>query len=79
MSQDALERFLGRLITDDDFREYAMNSLPRVCFEHGFDLSAEEQKIIKDIDLEKFAIVSESLDKRIKRSRSLMRAYRIAD
>ena len=73
MSQDAVERFLGRLITDDDFREYALDSLSRTCFEYGFDLTAEEQKIIKSIDLKGFAILSEILNKGIKRSRKMMR------
>ncbi len=69
MSQDGVERFLGRLITDEDFREKAGNSLSRICMEHGFDLTTDEKRILGKMNLNEFGLVAYLLNKGIKRSR----------
>ncbi len=42
MSQDAIERFLGRLLTEDDFRAYVSESFERACMEEGFVFTESE-------------------------------------
>lgn len=68
MSQEAVERFLGRLLTDDDFRDYAGQSFARACMEEGFHLTEEESRIIKSLDFNRFILLSKKLDGNIKRS-----------
>lgn len=67
MSQDALERLLGRLLTDDQFRYRAMQSLELACREGGYRLTAEEVRLIRPEDLVRFNMVADSLDDGIKR------------
>ena len=69
MSQSSVEAFLGRLITDPDFRELVESDFARVCFEHGIELTLAEKAILRSIDLLPFRRVSALLDGRIKRSR----------
>jgi hypothetical protein len=67
MSQEALERFLGRLLTDDAFRLRAASALSAACREEGYHLSDEELRAIRREDFARFDAVSELLDSSIKR------------
>ncbi len=67
MAQESVENFLGRLITDDDFRKLAKNSLTKACLEYGYTLTAAEQKIMQSIDFDSFIFLANSIDKGIKR------------
>ncbi len=69
MSQDSVEQFLGRLLTDEDFRENAMTSFHRICIEEGFDLTEEERKILRKTDFGHFIFLANVLDGGIRRSR----------
>ncbi len=71
MSQDSVERFLGRIITDEDFRECAKNSLPEACVKGGYSLTRHEIEILRILNFEQFVRVSKSIDKRIKRCGSV--------
>ena len=71
MSQDSVERFLGRIITDEDFRECAKNSLLEACVESGYTLSRYEEEILRILDLDEFVRISKSIDKGIKRCKRL--------
>ena len=68
MSQESLEMFLGRLITDDHFRRLASKSFLNVSLEYGFKLTQDEQKLLREIDFNKFTSLAKNLDGRIKRS-----------
>lgn len=67
MSQIEVERFLGRIITDEVFRTRAACSLPSVCFHEGITLSKEEVSLLNQIDYALFGLVAESLDDSIRR------------
>ncbi len=67
MAQESVEKFLGRLITDDNFRELAKNSLTKACLEYGYTLTPAEQKIMQSIDFDSFIYLSNSIDGGIKR------------
>jgi hypothetical protein len=67
MSQEAVERFLGRVLTDDVFRKRAEESIAGMCSEFGFDLNPDELKALCRDDLIRLDIVSYQLDKNIKR------------
>ncbi len=67
MSQDSLEQFLGRLITDDEFRESSKKSFARTWVEHGFILTKSEQMILQALDFEAFKPLSDALDGKVKR------------
>ncbi len=71
MSQDSVERFLGRVITDEDFRECAKDSLSDACSKCGYKLSRHEEEILRILDLDDFVRIAKSIDKRIKRCRGL--------
>ncbi|MBI3814903.1 MAG: hypothetical protein HY279_10645 [Nitrospinae bacterium] len=67
MAQDSVEKFLGRLITDDDFREFAKNFFSKACIEYGYTLTPAEQKILQSINFDSFIYLSNSIDRGIKR------------
>ncbi len=67
MSQEAVERFLGRLLTDDAFRRRAQESIESTSREAGFDLNASELVAISRDDIIRLDMVSHELDKSIKR------------
>ncbi len=68
MGQDAVERFLGRIITDDAFREMAKESFSEACIREGFIFTEREMEVLSRLDFEKFSVLSEELDRRLKRS-----------
>ncbi|HIJ81252.1 MAG TPA: Franean1_4349 family RiPP [Desulfuromonadales bacterium] len=67
MSQEAVERLLGRLLTDDRLRKRAKESLESACKEEGYDLSAVELRAISHDDITTLDFVSMRLDGNIKR------------
>ena len=67
MSQEAVEQFLGRLVTDDRFRRRAMVALEDLLEEEGFQLSEKEQQAIRLEDLVRLEMVSARLDTSLKR------------
>jgi hypothetical protein len=67
MSQEAVEKFLGRLLTDHAFRQKAAKSAAAACREQGYILSGEELRAISGEDFARLATVAEHLDSRIKR------------
>lgn len=67
MSQIEVERFLGRLITDQDFRLKAETSLEQICYTRGFSLSATEMSLLRCLDFSLFGAIAEIIDDSIKR------------
>ena len=67
MSQIEVERFLGRIITDAEFREKAASSLEEACSKEGITLSQEELLLLCRSDFTKFGLVAEALDDGIRR------------
>ncbi|HEX9007204.1 MAG TPA: Os1348 family NHLP clan protein [Bacteroidota bacterium] len=67
MSQEAVEKVLGRLLTDDIFRNRARESLRMACLEEGYLLSDEESRMVGRLDLVRIGSLAESLDSGIKR------------
>ena len=45
MSQEAVERVLGRLITDERFRRAVGDSLEAACLQQGYSLSHAELRL----------------------------------
>lgn len=74
MSQDNVERLLGRLITDSDFVEACCESLERACIERGLLVSELELSAIRETDIRRFAsfapVLASVLDDRIIRAGS---------
>lgn len=68
MSQQDIECFLGRLLTDDSFRERAITAFQQLCFEEGFRFTEEEAAAILQMELNLFAGWSQEIDPRIRRS-----------
>lgn len=67
MSQNEVERFLGRIITDADFRTRAARSLESACYSKGFSLSTAEMSFLRNIDYSLIAVIAETIDDSIKR------------
>ncbi len=67
MSQNEVERFLGRIITDADFRTGAARSLESACFSKGFSLSIAELSFLSFIDYSLIKLIVETIDDSIKR------------
>ena len=68
MSQIEIERFLGRLITDANFRVRAAKSLEHAVRKEGFTLSKEEMSLLYDSDFSQFGQVSATLNDSIRRT-----------
>lgn len=67
MSQVEIERFLGRCVTDADFRLRAATSLDSVCHKEGFTLSTQEKQFLRQVDFSRFSSLAEALDDCIRR------------
>ena len=68
MSQESVERFLGRLMTDDRFRERAKTTLEQSCFNEGYVLSKLESAYLSKLDFELLGTVAANLDDALRRS-----------
>ena len=68
MSQNDVERFIGRLITDAKFRYEAAVSLEKVCYSHGFSLSSEEISLLRKLDFSRLSLIDGTIDDSIKRT-----------
>ncbi len=67
MSQEGVERFLGRLLTDDQFLQQATISITEAAVAAGYPLSYAELQAIRPEDLARLTAVSTQLDDTIKR------------
>jgi hypothetical protein len=67
MSQESIERFLGRIITDGRFRERAKESLEECCSREGYCFSEIEREHLLNIDFRLFSFISTTLDGEILR------------
>ena len=68
MSQIEIERFLGRLITDAEFRVKAARSLEHAVRIEGFALSIEEMSLLYDSDFSQLGLVAATLNDSIRRT-----------
>lgn len=62
MSQEAVERVLGRLITDERFRRLVANSMETACLHEGYPLSVKELRLLAALDLRRFGELADGLD-----------------
>lgn len=67
MSQAEVERCIGRIVTDGEFRERASRSLGTACYDEGFVLSPRELALLGRLDFHCFAAVAELLDDELRR------------
>lgn len=51
MSQEAVERVLGRLLTDEQFRRSMQESLELACVQQGYLLTQTEQQLLRGLKL----------------------------
>lgn len=68
MSQIEIERFLGRVLTDANFRNMAENSIEKACYHKGFTLSSVEMSLMRNLDFAQLALLASTLDDSIKRT-----------
>jgi hypothetical protein len=68
MSQDSVEKLLGRLITDDRFRTEAAASLEKICRLEGYDLTEGELNLVARLDVHTFEKVAVQLDPGLRRA-----------
>ena len=52
MSQEAVERVLGRLLTDEEFRTQAGVSLEKASLQEGYLLSLTELRLLSGLELQ---------------------------
>ncbi|NVN99769.1 MAG: hypothetical protein HXX17_10625 [Geobacteraceae bacterium] len=69
MSQEAVERVLGRMITDEKFRHIAADSLETVCFQEGYLLSRVELSMISGLNLRGISEFAAQLHPDLRRAR----------
>lgn len=71
MSQEMVERLLGRLITDERFRHAAIDSLEEVCLQGGYCLTPAELLLLSgSLELQCIADISKHLDSGLCRASS---------
>jgi hypothetical protein len=52
MSQEAVERLLGRMITDERFRHQAADSMEVASLQEGYRLSPAELRLLSGLELQ---------------------------
>ena len=62
MSQEVVERVLGRLITDTNFRRLAAESLEMACRQTGYLLTPTELRLLSRFKLSRIAELEAELD-----------------
>lgn len=63
MSQEAVERVLGRMITDERFRRLAVESLEAASMREGYHLSPAELLLLSSsLELQRIAELGDTLD-----------------
>jgi hypothetical protein len=62
MSQEAVERVLGRLITDEQFRCQAADTLEAACYQEGYRISAAELRLLSRLELQRITELADRLD-----------------
>jgi hypothetical protein len=62
MSQEAVERLLGRLITDERFRRLAADSLEATSLQEGYRLSSAELRLLSGLELQSITALAVRLD-----------------
>ena len=68
MSQEAVERLLGRLITDEQFRLQAQDLLGATCRQAGYLLSPEEMRLLASSDLKRFVELADQISPGLRRA-----------
>jgi Ribosomally synthesized peptide prototyped by Frankia Franean1_4349. len=66
MSQQEIERVIGRAATDSAFRQALVEDARKACAE--FDLTEEEIQALEQLDSSSLASFAASLDKRISKT-----------
>lgn len=67
MSQNFVERAIGRLLTDEQFRQAFRQDPAAACREAGFDLSPLELEALATFPLRTLPRLVEQIDERIRR------------
>lgn len=67
MTQQAVERVLGKLLTDENFRDRFFASPELTCWEAGLPLSPVELEALSRLSHDSIARFGDALDKRISR------------
>jgi len=62
MSQEAVERVLGRLITDERFCRMAADSLEATCLQEGYRLTSAELRMLSGLELRHVREIASRLD-----------------
>ena len=68
MSQDSVERLLGRLLTDASIRSDLSASPESVCRREGYDLTACELRLVAEINTNSFEPLAAGLNPSICRA-----------
>jgi len=71
MSQLAVERVLGRLVTDTDFRTEFFGEPASVCRDHGLELTPIELAALLHVDERALHMLAAHLDPKIVRAMTL--------
>lgn len=67
MSQDYVEKVIGRMLTDDNFRTQACVDLPLVCQKEGYLLNSDEIRMVLQTDFGRLSAAADALDGGIRR------------
>ncbi len=68
MSQDAVERMLGRMLTDLRFRTQVGDSLESISRKEGFQLNSCELRLLSSLELQRFEELADRLAPELRRA-----------
>jgi len=71
MSQEVVERVLGRLITDTNFRRLVAESLEMACRQTGYLLTPTELQLLSSGKLNSIVALAAELDPGLRRAQKM--------
>ena len=67
MTQECVEQFIGRLLTDDTFRAALPERFQQLCREAGLNLTEHKRAALQTLDLPRFAKLAGEIDTSLRR------------
>jgi hypothetical protein len=70
MTQEAVEKVIGRWLTDEQFRQRSWHNFETTCRQEGYPLSETEVALLSALNWERLGQAANEIDARLQRAGS---------